>query len=153
MTDQNLQAGDAPYPNYLTVDTIPILGATPAVIFAKGELATINAAGLLIKMTTTRINGLVQVRNAITGGLVGDDTVEANVQCERTRILVPLPVNAHKGQYVQINGTDGTLDVVVSVATADTLNLGIGRIFELYLNSALAATAGDLGVVDFGVGN
>ena len=153
MTDQNLQAGDAPYPNYLTVGTVPIKGATPAVSFAKGELATYDTAGLLVKMTTTRINGMVQVRNAITGGLVGDDTVEAKVQCERTRILLPMPANAHKGQYVQINGTDGTLNVVVSVAAADTLNLGIGRIFELYLNPALVATAADLAVVDFGVGN
>lgn len=153
MTDQNLVAGDAPYPNYLTVDEVPIKGATPAVIFVKGELASIDSDGLLAKLTTTRINGMVQVRNAVTGGLVGDDTVLAKVQCERTRLLLPMPANAHKGQHVQINGSDGTANVVVSVAAADTLNLGIGRIFELYLNSALKATAGDLAVVDFGVGN
>lgn len=153
MTDQNLVAGDAPYPNYLTVDEVPIEGNASPVSFLKGELATIDANGFLVKLTSTRINGLVQVRNAVTGGLANDDTVEANVQCERTRILIPMPVNAHKGQYVQINGSDGTGNVVISVAAADTLNLGIGRIFELYLNSALKATAADLAVVDFGVGS
>lgn len=151
MTDQNLLAGDAPYPNYLRVDRVPIEGNASPVSFLKGELATIDSDGFLVKMTTTRINGLVQVRNAVTGGLSGDDTVEANVMNPGSRILIPMPVNAHKGHYVQINGSDGTGNAVISVATADPLNLGIGRVFELYLNSALKATAADLAVVDFGV--
>jgi hypothetical protein len=151
MADQNLVAGDAPYPEYLSVDEVPIEGNASPVSFAKGELATIDANGFLVKMTTTRINGLVQVRAAVTGGLAGDDSVLASVNNGRSRILVPLPINAHKGQLVQINGSDGTGNAVVSAATVDTANLGIGRIFELYLNAALKSAAADLGVVDLGL--
>jgi len=151
MVDQNLVAGDAPYPNYLRKHKVQIEGNASPVSFVKGELATIDSDGFLIKLTTTKINGLVQVRNAVTGGLAGDDTIEAETNDWGSRILLPMPINAHKGQFVQINGTDGTLNVVVSVATVDAQNLGIGRIFELYLNAALKATAADLAVVDTGM--
>lgn len=146
MTDQNLVKGDAPYPNRLVVDDVPVKAA---LVFVKGELATIDSSGFLVKLTTTRIAGLLQVRNAVTGG-AGDGDV--TVSCNRigTRILVNLPVNAKAGDMLQINGSDGTGNVVISVAAADILNLGIGRLFQLYRNTALTATAADLGVVDLG---
>lgn len=153
MTDQNLVPGDIPYPTYQVTDRIEIKGSTPVTTFAKGEFATVDDDGLLIKLTTTRIEGLVQVKNAVESGLVDDDSAEVAICCERTRIIVPLPINAHKGQYVQINGVNGTGNVVVSVAAADTLNLGIGRIFKLYKTAAKKSIAGDLAIVDFGVGN
>jgi len=146
MTDQNLVKGDAPYPNRLVVDDIPVKAA---LVFVKGELGTIDATGHLIKLTTTRIGGLVQVRNAVTGG-AGDGDVTVSVNRIGTRILVNLPVNAKRGDMLQINGSDGTGNVVVSVAAADILNLGIGRLFDLYRNTAEIATAADLGVVDLG---
>lgn len=153
MTDQNLGPGDMPYPSYQVIDDIAIKGSTPVTTFVKGEFATIDADGLLIKLTTSRIDGLVQVRNAIQSGLVDDDTIIAAIACERSRIIVPLPINAHKGQYVQINGADGVANVVVSVAAANTLNLGIGRIFKLYKTESSKSLAGEFGIVDFGVGN
>jgi len=146
MTDQNMVKGDSVYPNILHVDDIPVKAA---LVFVKGELATIDATGNLIKLTSTKIAGLFQVRNAVTGGVGdGDETVSCNIV--GTRILVSLPINAKKGDYLQINGADGTGNVVVSVATVDTANLGIGRLFGLYKNSAIVAGAGDLGLVDMG---
>ena len=147
MTDQNMVKGDAVYPNILHVDDIPVKAA---LVFLKGELATIDANGFLVKLTTTKILGLFQTRNAVTGG-VGDGDITVSCNIIGTRILLNMPVNATKGNYVQINGTDGTLDVVVSAATVDTANLGIGRVFGLYKNAAIKATAGDLALVDMGV--
>jgi len=151
MADQNMVAGDAVYPEYSRIDDGFIEGNASPVSFLKGELATIDSNGFVSKLTTTKIGGLVQVRNAVTGGLAGDDTVTVALLNVGSRILVPLPASAKKGDFVEINGSDGTGNVVVSVAAADPLNLGIGRIFELYLNSALVASAADLGVVDTGM--
>ena len=151
MADQNLVAGDAPYPEYSRIDDGFIEGNASPVSFIKGELATIDSNGFVSKLTTTKIGGLVQVRNAVTGGLAGDDTVTVALLNVGSRYLVLLPASAKKGDFVQINGSDGTAAVVVSVATADALDLGIGRIFELYLNSALVASADDLGVIDTGL--
>lgn len=150
MTDQNLVKGDAPYPNYLVVDNIDLEGSTPQVSYVKGELATVDADGFLVKLTGSKINGLYQIRNAVTSGLDGDDTVQAKVNAIRTRALLSLPADATKGNHVQINGVDGTGNVVVSAAAADILNVGIGTVFELYLNDARKAAAGALGVVDMG---
>lgn len=146
MTDQNMGKGDAVYPNHLVVDDVPVKAA---LVFVKGELATFDATGNLIKLTTTKIGGLVQLRNAVTGGS-GDGDVTVSVHRVGTRILASLPVNAKKGDYLQINGSDGTGNLVVSVATADPLNLGVGRLFGLYKNAAIVATAADLGLVDMG---
>lgn len=147
MTDQNMVAGDVPYPQYQVTTTVPVKAT---IAFAKGELATIDANGYLVKLTTTKIAGIVQVKYAVTGGAT-DGSVIASVLDLRSRILVPLPVNAKKGDKVQINGSNGTGNVVVSAATADITNVVFGTIFELYKNAALKATAGDLGVIDFGV--
>ncbi len=151
MADQNMVAGDAVYPEYSRIDDGFIEGNATPVSFLKGELATIDADGFVVKLVASKIGGLVQVRNAVTGGLAGDDTVTVALLNVGSRYLLPLPVNAKKGDFVQINGADGVNDVVVSVAAADPLDLGIGRIFELYLNAALKATAGDLGVIDTGM--
>jgi len=147
MTDQNMVKGDIVYPNHFVAREVPVKAA---LVFLKGELGTIDATGHLIKLTTTRVAGLVQVRNAVTGGVAdGDVTVTCNDV--GSRILLNMPVNAKKGDYVQINGSDGTGNVVVSAAIVDTVNLGIGRIFALYKNAALIATAADLALVDTGV--
>ncbi len=147
MTDQNMGIGDAVYPNILHVDDIPVKAA---LVFVKGELATIDSTGNLIKLTTTKIAGLFQVRNAVTGG-AGDGDVTVSCNIIGSRILVVLPASAKKGDYLQINGTDGVNDVVVSAATVDTANLGIGRLFGLYRNTAIVSSANDLGLVDMGV--
>ncbi len=147
MTDQNMVKGDAVYPNHLVVDTVPVKAA---LVFVKGEFATFDATGNMIKLTSTKIGGLVQVRNAVTGGSGdGDETVSVNRV--GTRVLASLPANAKKGDYLQINGSDGTGNLVVSVATVDTAELGVGRLFGLYKNSAIVASAADLGLVDMGV--
>lgn len=147
LTDQNMEKGDAVYPNHLVAKEVPVEDTTS---FLKGELATIDANGFLTKLTSTKIAGIVQVRNAVTGG-VADGDVTVTVNDLGTRILVNLPVNAKRGDKVQINGSDGTGNVVVSVAGADPLNLVFGTIFGLYRNSAEKATAADLGLVDMGV--
>lgn len=147
MTDQNMVKGDAVYPNHLVVDEVPVKAA---LVFVKGEFATIDAAGYLVKMTTTKIKGLVQVRNAVTGGS-GDGDVTVSVHRIGTRVLASMPINAKKGDLVQINGSNGTGNLVVSSATVDTANLAVGRVFGLYKNAALIATAADLGLVDMGV--
>jgi hypothetical protein len=140
--------GDAVYPNILHVDEVPVKAA---LVFVKGELATIDAGGFLVKMTTTKILGIFQVRNAITGGS-GDGDVTVSCNIVGSRILVVLPASAKKGDYLQINGADGVNDVVVSAATVDTANLGLGRLFGLYRNTAIVSSANDLGLVDLGVG-
>jgi len=147
MTDQNMVAGDTPYPNILHADNIPVKAT---IVFAKGELATIDANGFLVKMTSTKILGVFQCRTAVTG-LAGDGDISVLCNIVTSRILLPMPINAKKGDYVQINGSDGTGNVVVSAATVDTANLGLGRVFGLYRNAALKAGAGDLGLVDLGV--
>lgn len=146
MTDQNMVKGDAVYPNHLVVDTVPVKAA---LVFLKGEFATFDATGNMIKLTSTKIGGLVQVRNAVTGGS-GDGDKTVSVNRIGTRVLANLPVNAKKGDYLLINGSDGTGNLVVGVATDDPLNLGVGRLFGLYKNSAIVATAADLGLVDMG---
>ena len=147
MTDQNMQKGDAVFPNILHVKTYPVKAL---LVFVKGEFATIDATGHVIKLTTTKITGLIQIRNAVTGGAT-DGAVEVSCNIIGTRVLASMPVNAKAGDYVQINGADGTGNLVVSAATVDTANLGVGRIFALYKNAALIATAADLGLVDMGV--
>lgn len=147
MTDQNLVAGDVPYPEYQATTHVPVKAT---IAFVKGELATIDANGYLVKITTTKIAGVVQVKNAVTGG-AGDGDVIAAVLDLRSRILAPLPINAKKGDKVQINGSNGTGNLVVSVAAADPLNLVIGTIFQLYRNTALKSAAGELGVIDLGL--
>lgn len=147
MTDQNLVAGDVPYPQYQVTTEVPVKAT---IAFVKGELATIDANGYLVKLTTTKIAGIVQCKYNVTGG-VGDGDVIASVLDLRSRVLVPLPINAKKGDKVQINGTDGTGNVVVSVATADPLNLVFGTIFQLYRNAAFKSAAADLGVIDVGL--
>ena len=147
MTDQNMVAGDTPYPNILHADNIPVEDTTA---FLKGELATIDVNGFLTKLTSTKVKGLYQVRTAVTGGVAdGDITVLCNIIT--TRVLLDMPINAKKGDYVQINGSDGTGNVVVTSGDIDVADLGIGRVFGLYRNAALKATAGDLGLVDMGV--
>ena len=146
MTDQNLSKGDRPYPNRAVTKTVPVKAA---LVFVKGELATIDAAGFLIKLTTTKISGLVQCTQAVTGGAT-DGAVTTPVLMAPSRILASLPVNASVGDLLQINGTNGTGNLVISAATVDTANLAVGRVFELYRNAAEVATAADLGVVDLG---
>ena len=136
-----------PYTQYQVTSKVPVKAT---IAFVKGELATIDANGYLVKMTTTKIKGVFQVKNAVTGGAADGDVIANVLEC-RSRILIPMPVNATKGNVVQINGADGTGNVVVSAATVDLINLGLGRVFSLYRNAALKATAGDLAVVDLGV--
>lgn len=147
MTDQNMVAGDTPYPNILHADEVPVKAT---IVFAKGELATIDANGFLVKLTTTKILGIFQTRTSVTGG-AGDGDVTVTCNIITSRILLPMPANAKKGDYVEINGSDGTAAVVVSAATVDTANLGLGRVFGLYRNSGLVASLDDLGLVDLGV--
>ncbi len=147
MTDQNMVKGDSVYPNRLVVKTVPVEDTTS---FLKGELATFDANGFLTKLTSTKIAGIVQVRNAVTGGAADGDE-EVSVNDIGTRILVNLPVNAKRGDKIQINGSNGTGNTVVSTAGADPLNLVFGTLFGLYKNTAEKATAADLGLVDMGV--
>ena len=151
MADQNLSKGDPVYPQYIRVTQIPITGNATPVSFVKGELATVNTSGRLSKLTTTKIGGLYQVMNAVTGGGANDNSVLARVMSVGSRILVNLPAGAKAGNLIQVNGTDGTGNTVISISTANLQNVCIGRVFELYKNTALTATAGDLGVVETGV--
>jgi len=147
MTDQNMVKGDNVYPNIMHAQEIGVEDTTS---FLKGELCTIDANGFLTKLTTTKRLGLYQTRNAVTGGAAdGDETVTCNIVT--TRILLNMPVNAKRGDYLQINGSDGTGNVVVTAGDIDVGALGIGRLFGLYKNTALKATAADLGLVDMGV--
>ena len=151
MANQNLSKGDPVYPQYIRVTEIPITGSATPLSFVKGELATVNTSGRLSKLTTAKIGGLYQVMNAVTGGLLNDNTVVARVLSVGSRILVNLPAGAKAGNLVQINATNGTGNVVISSSGANVQNVCIGRVFELYKNTALTATAGDLGVVETGV--
>ena len=151
MADQNLVKGDPVYPQYLKVKRYFIEGNASPTSFVKGELATIDSSGFVAKLTTSKIGGLVQIMEAKTGGLASDDTVQVRCMTVGSRILASLPINAKPGDMLQINGSDGTGNLVVSVATVDTANLAVGRLFELYRNTAKVAAAGDLGVIDLGV--
>ncbi len=147
MTDQDLVKGDSPYPNRLVVKDVPVKAA---LVFVKGELVTFDATGNMIKLTTTRIAGLAQVRNAVTGGAAdGDVTVAVNMV--GTRILVSAPINTSIGNLLQINGADGTGNLVISAATVDTANLSAGRVFSLYRSTVEFTAAGDLVVIDLGI--
>ena len=147
MTDQDLVKGDSPYPNRLVVKDVPVKAA---LVFVKGELVTFDATGNMIKLTSTRIAGLAQVRNAVTGGAAdGDVTVSVNMV--GSRILVNAPINTSIGNLLEINGTDGTADLVISAATVDTANLTVGRVFSLYRSTVEFTAAGDLVVVDLGI--
>jgi len=147
MTDQNLVKGDSPYPNRLVVKDVPVKAS---LVFVKGELVTFDATGNMIKLTSTRIAGLAQCRVAVTGG-ASDGLVTTSVNMVGSRILVSLPINASIGNLLQINGTDGTGNLVISAATVDTANLSVGRIYGLYKNTAEFSAAADLGIVDLGI--
>ena len=114
-------------------------------------MASINTTGRLAKITTTKVGGVFQVMNAVTGGLAGDNTVTARVLAIGSRILLSMPAGAKRGSSVQINGTNGTGNVVISTGASPTHALSIGTVIELYLNAAEIATAGDLGVVEVGL--
>jgi len=147
MTDQDLVKGDSPYPNRLVVKEVPVKAA---LVFVKGELVTFDATGNMIKLTSTRIAGLAQVRQDVTGGAAdGDVTVSCNMI--GSRILVNAPINASVGNLLQINGADGTGNLVISAATVDTANLSAGRIFDLYRSTVEFTAAGDLVVIDLGI--
>jgi len=147
MTDQDLVKGDAPYPNRLVVKDVPVKAA---LVFVKGELATFDATGNLIKLVGSRLTGLCQVRNDVTGGAAdGDVTVSCNMV--GSRILVNAPVNAHVGTLLQINAADGVNDLVIAAATVDTALLAAGRIFDLYRSTVEFTAAGDLVVIDLGI--
>ena len=147
MTDQDLGKGDTPYPNRQVTKDMPVKAA---LVFVKGELATLDSAGMVIKLTSSRIGGLVQIKNAVTGGS-GDGDVTVSCLRVGSRALVSLPANAKAGDLLQINGSDGTANLVVSTATVDTADLSVGRLFELYRNTAEIASSGDLGVIDLGI--
>jgi len=147
MTDQDLVKGDIVYPNHFVAREVPVKAA---LVFVKGELVTFDSTGHMIKLTTSKIGGIAQVRNAVTGGAT-DGVVTVTVNDIGSRILVSLPINAKKGDKIQINASDGTGNTVVSVAAADPLNLVFGTLFGLYKNTAIIAAAGDLGLVDMGV--
>lgn len=147
MTDQNMVKGDSVYPNRLVVKEVPVFAL---LVFVKGELATFDAAGNLIKLVGSRLTGLCQVRNAVTGGAAnGDVTVSCNMV--GSRILVSAPANAHVGTLLQINAADGVNDLVIAAATVDTALLAAGRVFEVYRNTAEFTGAGDLVVIDLGI--
>ncbi len=148
MTDQDLVKGDSPYPNRLVVKDVPVKAA---LVFVKGELVTFEiATGMMIKLTDTRITGLAQVRNAVTGGVAdGDVTVAVNMV--GSRILVSAPVDVHVGDLLIINSADGTGNLVLGAALVDTANKSAGRIFDLYRNTAEFTQAGDLVVIDLGI--
>lgn len=147
MTDQDLVKGDAPYPNRLVVKDVPVKAA---LVFVKGELATFDATGNLIKLTSTRIAGLCQVRNAVTGG-AGDGDVTVSCNMVGSRILVTAPINTSVGNLLEINGNDGTLALVISAATVDTANLSAGRVFDLYRSTVEFTAANDLVIIDLGI--
>ncbi len=147
MTDQDLVKGDSPYPNRLVVKEVPVKAA---LVFVKGELVTFDATGNMIKLTATRIAGLAQVRQAVTGGAT-DGAVTTSVNMVGSRILVSAPINASIGNLLQINGTDGTGNLVISAATVDTANLSAGRVFDLYRSTVEFTAAGDLVVIDLGI--
>jgi len=147
MTDQDLVKGDSPYPNRLVVKEVPVKAA---LIFVKGELVTFDGVGMMIKLTANRLNGLAQVRQAVTGGAAdGDITVSCNMV--GSRILVNAPVNTSVGNLLQINGSDGTGNLVISAATVDTALLSAGRVFDLYRSTVEFTAAGDLVVIDLGI--
>ena len=152
MVDQNLQKGDPVYPSRANIKRYFIEGNASPLSFVKGELATIDANGFLVKLTTTKIAGLVQIRFNVTGGLAGDDTVGVTCLILGSHVLVSLPAGAKAGDQLQINGADGTGNLVVSAAAVDLADLGVGRLRELYRQAPTkVATAGDLGVVQMGV--
>lgn len=148
MTDQNMEKGDVVYPNHQVTDSIGVKGS---LAFLKGELATIDSDGYLVKLTSTKEKGLVQVKNAVTGNGT-DGAIKAAILRTGSRALMSMPVDAKKGDLVSINGTNGTGNlVVVTAAAVDVIVTKIiGRVFGLYRNSSLKATAGDLGLVDMG---
>ena len=148
MTDQDLVKGDSPYPNRLVVKDVPVKAA---LVFVKGELVTFEiTTGIMIKLTSDRLDGLAQVRNAVTGGAAdGDVTVSVNMI--GSRILVSAPADTHVGTLLQVNGVDGTGNLVIAIATVDTALLSAGRVFDLYRNTAEFTQAGDLVVIDLGI--
>lgn len=149
MVEQDLVQGDPVYPHYQREKRYFIEGNAVPLIFLKGELATFDVGGFLVKLTTTKILGLVQIRFNVTGGLAGDDSIGVTTLQVLSRVLLPLPAGATAGNTVQINGADGVADVVVSAAAVDVVDLGLGKIFELYKKDPVkVALAGDLGVVD-----
>ncbi len=147
MTDQDLGIGDSPYPNRLVVKDVPVSATT---VFVKGELATFDATGNLITLAGSRLAGLCQVRNDVTGGAAdGDVTVSCNMI--GSRIIVPAAVNAHVGTLLQIPASGGTDDLPIAAATVDTALLSAGRVFELYRSTVEFTAAGDLVVIDLGL--
>jgi len=147
MTDQDLVKGDAPYPNRLVVKDVPVKAA---LVFVKGELATFDATGNLIKLVGSRLTGLCQVRNAVTGG-AGDGDVTVSCNMVGSRILVTAPVNTHVGTLLQINAADGVNALVIAAATVDTALLAAGRVFDLYRSTVEFTAADDLVVIDLGI--
>ena len=148
MTDQDLVKGDSPYPNRLVVKDVPVKAA---LVFVKGELATFEiATGMLIKLVGSRLTGLCQVRNAVTGGASdGDVTVSCNMV--GSRIIVSAEANVHVGDLLIIPATGGTGDLLLAAATVDTADKSAGRVFDLYRSTVEFTAAGDLVVIDLGI--
>jgi len=127
MADLNpLEPGDVPYPQYSVTTTQPV-DAIPVV---KGVVYTKNAAGDLVAVVATLVDGIYQATADIeVAGTAGENSV----QClgPRSRMVFT----------TQIAGLIVGEDVYVVPTTTDVTNivaaaLYLGKIFEIYtLNS------------------
>lgn len=158
MADNNLVAGDIPYPNIFHKKELPIKAAA-STSYKKGEFVTNDADGYVIKLTNAssqagKQRGIWQCLHAVDAPASGDGSVTMDVAGPGSRVLAHVQADAVAGRLMIFadeagSGDTGTKNLEIAAASPDYMGFVVGRIWENYPKaSKRKSAAGDLAVID-----